>query len=104
MCLLTAFSTNCSPLILSLCLNEDENRGSNQTNGLWKFNNSTKTNSDFITISKIYQENINDNQSKWKLLKYDINIFKRKQSRKFKYLESIKTLAIIKSLRNVKIT
>ena len=45
------------------------------------------------------QAGITDDQSKWKLLKYDMRKFKRTQSQN---LEFIKTLAIIRSFPNVK--
>lgn len=52
------------------------------------------------------QAGITDDQSKWKLLKYDMRKFKRTQSQNledsYKHLEFIKTLAIIRSFPNVK--
>ena len=50
MYVLTAFSTDHSPLLFSLDLGKDENRGK----GLWKFNNSLSMNSDFATKMKFH--------------------------------------------------
>ena len=47
---LAAFSTDHSPLLFSLDLRKDENRGK----GLWKFNNSLSMNSDFQTKMKFH--------------------------------------------------
>ena len=48
--ILAAFSTDHSPLLFSLKLRTDENRGK----GLWKFNNSLGMNSDFQTKMKFH--------------------------------------------------
>ena len=49
--ILAAYSTDHSPLLFSLFLNKkEENRGK----GLWKFNSSLTTNSDFVEKMKIF--------------------------------------------------
>lgn len=48
--MLTAFSTDHSPLMFSPDLNKNENRGK----GLWKVNNSLSMNSDFATKMKFH--------------------------------------------------
>ena len=62
---LTAFSTDHSPLLFSLDLHKDENR----KNGLWKFNNSLSMNSYFQT------KGIRDPQVIWEFLKYETSKF-----------------------------
>ena len=47
---LTAFSTDHSPLLFSLDLRKYKNRGK----GFWKFNNSLSMNSDFVTKMKFH--------------------------------------------------
>ena len=47
---LAAFSTDLSPLLFSLDLRRDENKGK----GLWKFNNSLSMNSDFVNKMKFH--------------------------------------------------
>ena len=78
--ILAAFSTDHSPLLFSLKLRTDENRGK----GLWKFNNSLSMNSDFQTKMKFHIkstletleiEGIRDPQVRWEFLKYDIRTF-----------------------------
>ena len=78
--ILAAFSTDHSPLLFSLKLRTDENRGK----GLWKFNNSLSMNSDFQTKIKFHIKNtletleiegINDLQVRWEFLKYEIRKF-----------------------------
>ena len=78
--ILAAFSTNHSPLLFSLKLRKDENRGK----GLWKFNNSLSMNSDFQTKMKFHIkstletleiEGITDLQVRWEFLKYEIRKF-----------------------------
>ena len=77
---LAAFSTDDSPLLISLDLRKDENRGI----GLWKFNNSLSMNSDFQTKMKFHIkstletleiEGIRDPQVRWEFLKYEIRKF-----------------------------
>ena len=62
---LTAFSTDHSPLLFSLDLHKDENR----ENGLWKFNSSLSMNSYFQT------KGIRDPQVIWEFLKYETSKF-----------------------------
>ena len=78
--ILAAFSTDHSPLLFSLKLRTDENRGK----GLWKFNNSLSMNSDFQTKMKFHIkstletleiEGIRDPQVRWEFLKYEIRKF-----------------------------
>ena len=78
--MLAAFSAGHSPLLFSLDLCKDENRGK----GLWKFNNSLSMNSDFQTKMKFHIkstletleiEGINDLQVRWEFLKYEIRKF-----------------------------
>ena len=78
--ILAAFSTDHSPLLFSLKLRTDENRGK----GLWKFNNSLSMNSDFQTKMKFHIkstletleiEGITDLQVRWEFLKYEIRKF-----------------------------
>ena len=78
--ILAAFSTDHSPLLFSLKLRTDENRGKE----LWKFNNSLSMNSDFQTKMKFHIkstletleiEAINDHQVRWEFLKYEIRKF-----------------------------
>ena len=77
---LAAFYTDHSPLLFSLDLCKDENRGK----GLWKFNNSLSMNSDFQTKMKFHIkstletleiEGIRDPQVRWEFLKYEIRKF-----------------------------
>ena len=72
-----AFSTDHSPLLFSLDLRKDENRGKE----LWKFNNSLSMNPDFQTKMKFHIkstletweiEGIRDPQVRWEFLKYEI--------------------------------
>ena len=78
--MLAAFSAGHSPLLFSLDLCKDENRGK----GLWKFNNSLSMNSDFQTKMKFHIkstletleiEGITDLQVRWEFLKYEIRKF-----------------------------
>ena len=78
--ILAAFSTDHSPLLFSLKLRTDENRGK----GLWKFNNSLSMNSNFQTKMKCLIKStletldtgrINDLQVRWEYLKYEIRKF-----------------------------
>ena len=68
--MLTIFSTDHSPLLFTLDLRIDENRGK----GLWKFNNSLSMNSNFQTKMKFHIkstpetleiEGIRDPQVRW---------------------------------------
>ena len=77
-----AFSTDHSPLLFSLDLGKDENRGNLTT--LWKFNNSLSKNFDFLTKMKFYIkstleileiEGITDFRVRWEFLKYEIRKF-----------------------------
>ena len=77
---MAAFSTDHSPLLFSLKLRTDENRGK----GLWKFNNSLSMNSDFqtkmefhikSTLETLKIEGIRDPQVRWEFLKYEIRKF-----------------------------
>ena len=78
--ILAAFSTDHSPLLFSLKLRTDKNRGK----GLWKFDNSLSMNSDFQTKMKFHIKSIletleikgiNDLQVRWEFLKYEIRKF-----------------------------
>ena len=78
--ILAAFSTDHSPLLFSLDLCKDENRGI----GLWKFNNSLSMKSDFQTKMKFHIkstletlaiEGIRDPQVRWEFFKYEIRKF-----------------------------
>ena len=68
-----AFATDHSPLLFSLDLRKDKNRGK----GLWKFNNSLSMDSDFqarmkfhikSTLETLEIEGLRDPQVRWKFL------------------------------------
>ena len=75
--ILAAFSTDHSPIFISLSK-------SNESKGLWKFNNSLISNEDYVKKMKIHisdilnslhKENIVDDQVIWEYLKYEIRKF-----------------------------
>ena len=77
---MAALSTDHLPLLFSLDLRKDENRGK----GLWKFNNSLSMSSHFQTKIKFHIkstletfeiEGIRDPQVIWEFLKYEIRKF-----------------------------
>ena len=81
---LAAFSTDHSPLLFSLGLSKDENRGKT----LWKFINFFCMNSYFVTKMKyhikttleiIEKKGITDFQTRWEFLKYWPKTLKKKQ-------------------------
>ena len=81
--ILPALSSDHSPILFSLVSTEPASEGKR----LWKFNNSLLLNEEFVTkirnciYLKIYQinhENINDDQIRWKFLKYKVRKFSRK--------------------------
>ena len=81
--ILPALSSDHSPILFSLVSTEPASEGKR----LWKFKNSLLLNEEFVTkirnciYLKIYQinhENINDDQIRWKFLKYKVRKFSRK--------------------------
>ena len=78
--IVAAFTSDHSPLIFTLSMNQDEGRGKS----LWKSNNSLALNSDFVDKMKAHiantpksldKENIRDSQARWEYLKYEIRKF-----------------------------
>ena len=74
---LASLLTDHSPVTFSCFKNEESNRG----RGLWKFNNSLIENEEYVlqmkkfilyTLNELFNENILDDQVKWKYLKYNI--------------------------------
>ena len=96
--ILTACTSDHSPLIFTLSTNQDEGKGK----GLWKFNNSLALNSDFVdkvkahianTQKSLDKENIRGDQVRQEYLKYEI----RKFSIKFQKIRKLKLYCLKKT-------
>ena len=107
--ILAAFSTDHSPVIFSLLLNKDKNRGK----GLWKFNNSLTANDEFVDKMKIYikdilenmdKENIIDEQLRWEFLKYEIRKFSIIFSKSLAKIKKIETSSFESKLKLLETT
>ena len=107
--ILVAFSTDHSPVIFSLLLNKDKNRGK----GLWKFNNSLTANDEFVEKMKIYikdilenmdKENIIDEQLRWEFLKYEIRKFSIIFSKNLAKIKKIETSSLESKLKLLETT
>ena len=79
---LSAFSTDYSPVFCSISKRNEFNKGKGR--GLWKFNNSLISNTDFVKqikqlIQNIKQQELSESeqtdQIKWELLMYEIRKF-----------------------------
>ena len=107
--ILAAFSTDHSPVIFSMLLNKDKNRGK----GLWKFNNSLTANDEFVDKMKIYikdilenmdKENIIDEQLRWEFLKYEIRKFSIIFSKNLAKIKKIETSSLESKLNLLETT
>ena len=107
--IVAAFTSDHSPLIFTLSMNQDEGRGK----GLWKFNNSLALNSDFVDKMKAHiantqksldKENIRDDQARWEYLKYEIRKFSIKFSKLLSKNTKTQTLLLEKKLKLLECT
>ena len=107
--ILAAFTSDHSPLIFSLNINQNELRGK----VLWKFNNSLALNTDFVDQMKAHianiqknldKEIIRDNQARWEYLKYEIRKFSIKFSKELSKYTKAHTLLLEKIQKSLECT
>ena len=100
---LTAFSTDHSPIMFSLFSKSEGKRGK----GLWKHNNSLCEKSAYInsmkkhisTLENLKNENITDEQNVWKYLKYKIRKFSKNFSKEAARSKKIESSAVKTKLK-----
>ena len=99
-----AFCTDHSPILFTLGELNQSPRG----RGLWKFNNSSKSNEEYLTkmkkhiastLKNLNDENIFDEQARWEFLKYEIRKFTKMFSKNLCQKEKIEKNSLEETLK-----